>query len=63
VHLPEINGTASFELPVLATYVIRPDLTIAYASVDADYTRRPDPDEILSHLHTSAAAARAPASS
>ena len=65
VHLPEINGTASFELPVLATYIVRPDLTIAYASVDADYTRRPDPDEILSHLQTSAATVRAgaPASS
>jgi peroxiredoxin len=65
VHLPEINGTASFELPVPATYIVRPDMTIAYASVDADYTRRPDPDEILSHLQTSAAAARvsAPASS
>ena len=65
VHLPETNGTASFELPVPATYIVRPDLTIAYASVDADYTRRPDPDEILSHLQTSAAAASAgaPASS
>jgi peroxiredoxin len=59
VDLPEINGAASFELPVPATYIIRPDLTIAYASVDADYTRRPDPDEILSHLQMSAAVARA----
>ena len=58
VHLPEINGTPSFELPVPATYVVRPDLTIAYASVDADYTRRPDPDEVLSHLQVGAAAAR-----
>jgi peroxiredoxin len=58
IQLPEINGSDSFELPVPATYIVRQDLTVAYASVDADYTRRPDPDEILSHLQTSAAAAR-----
>ena len=30
-----------------ARYVIATDGTIAYAEVNADYTRRPDPSELL----------------
>ena len=30
-----------------ARYVIRTDGVIAYAEVNADYTRRPDPSELL----------------
>jgi|APTNR8051073442_1049403.scaffolds.fasta_scaffold11046_1 peroxiredoxin len=56
IDLPATNGSASFELPVPATFVIRSDRTITYAAVDADYTRRPDPGSILSHLQAMAPA-------
>jgi peroxiredoxin len=56
VNLPFVNGDSSWELPVPATYVIgrdsraqasaRPNL-IQYAAVDADYTYRPEPTEVL----------------
>ena len=42
-----------------ARYVIRTDGVIAYAEVNADYTRRPDPSEllpVLSRLKVGAAA-------
>jgi peroxiredoxin len=50
IDLPRYNGTHSFELPIPATYVIARDNRIAYASVDADYTKRPDPAAILAKL-------------
>ena len=34
-------------LPMPATFVIRADRTIVYAHVEADYTRRPEPLEVL----------------
>ena len=42
-----INGDSSWTLPMPARYVIRADGMIAYAEVNPDYTRRPDPDELL----------------
>jgi peroxiredoxin len=57
IDLPATNGSSSFELPVPATYIIRPDRTITYAAVDADYTRRPDPGGILDVLQAMSAAA------
>lgn len=48
--LPAYNGDERFELPLPATYVIRPDGQIAYAFVDADYTRRMEPSEIIEVL-------------
>jgi len=48
--LPAYNGDDRFELPLPATYVIRADGTIGYAFVDADYTRRMDPVEIIQAL-------------
>lgn len=50
IDLPQRNGSETFELPVPATYIIRPDRVISYAHVDPDYTRRPHPGDILSHL-------------
>jgi peroxiredoxin len=41
------NGEDSWTLPMPALYVIRTDGVIAYAEVNADYTRRPDPSELL----------------
>ena len=44
------NGDQTFELPVAATYVINTDGTIAHGFIDADYTQRLDPTEIVTAL-------------
>ena len=48
--LPNFNGDPSWTLPMPARFVIAPDRTIVYAEVNPDYTRRPEPDEMLSVL-------------
>lgn len=48
--LPAFNGDGSWTLPMPARYVIARDGTIAYAEVNPDYTRRPDPSELLPTL-------------
>ncbi len=48
--LPGYNGDQSWELPLAATYVLKPDSTISYARIDADWRQRPEPEEILTHL-------------
>ncbi len=48
--LPRYNGDESFELPIPATFVVAQDGQIIYAFVDADYTKRLDPIEIVSIL-------------
>lgn len=50
VDLAVFNGEPSWTLPMAARYVIAPDGLIAYAEVNADYTRRPDPSELLPTL-------------
>jgi peroxiredoxin len=45
--LPQFNGEESWTLPMPARYVIAQDGTIAYAEVNADYTRRPEPSAIF----------------
>jgi peroxiredoxin len=45
--LSRINGDSSWTLPMPARYVIGADALIAYAEVNPDYTRRPDPEELL----------------
>ena len=45
--LSRTNGDSSWTLPMPARYVIGTDGVIAYAEVNPDYTRRPDPDELL----------------
>ncbi|MEO1093361.1 MAG: peroxiredoxin-like family protein [Cyanobacteria bacterium J06638_28] len=52
IDLPAHNGDDTFELPIPATYIVRPDGTIAHASINADYTQRMDPQEILEALKT-----------
>lgn len=47
VHLPKINGDESWTLPMPARFVIAQDGTIEYAEVNPDYTKRPDPSELL----------------
>ncbi len=44
------NGDESWTLPQPATFVIRPDGTLAFTGVDPDYRVRPEPDELLDEL-------------
>lgn len=58
VELPTIHGDGEWNLPMPARYVIAPDGTIAYAEVNPDYTRRPEPADlfpVLDQLATKAA--------
>jgi peroxiredoxin len=48
--LPSFNGDPSWTLPMPARYVIGRDRAIVYAEVNPDYTRRPDPSELLPAL-------------
>ena len=45
--LAAINKDPSWVLPMPARYVIGTDGVVAYAEVNPDYTRRPDPSELL----------------
>ncbi len=50
IDLPAANGDQTFELPVPATFVIAADGTVAWRFVDADYTKRAEPDEVIAAL-------------
>jgi peroxiredoxin len=45
--LPTINNDPAWVLPMPARYVIDTNGVIAYAEINPDYTRRPDPSELL----------------
>jgi peroxiredoxin len=55
--LPAFNGDPSWTLPMSSRYVIGQDGTILYAEVNPDYTRRPDPEDVIPALEKPAAAA------
>lgn len=48
--LAVVNGDPSWTLPMPARFVIDRNGAIAYAEVNPDYTRRPDPSELLPTL-------------
>jgi peroxiredoxin len=50
INLPFTNGDESWELPVPATYILNRNRSVLFSSVNADYTERPEPAEILSQL-------------
>jgi peroxiredoxin len=50
VNLPFANGDDSWELPIPATYVLERDGRVLWASVDADYSGRPEPGDLLQQL-------------
>jgi len=50
VNLPIANGDDSWELPIPATYIIGRDQSVGYASLNPDYSERPEPAELLDHL-------------
>ena len=48
--IPKFNGDESWDLPIPATYIVNTDGKIVYAFVNADYTKRMEPTEIISKL-------------
>lgn len=50
IDIPAFNGDDSFKLPVPATYIIAQDGVIVYDFVNADYTLRLEPAEIIAIL-------------
>ena len=47
IDLAVHNGEPSWTLPMPSRYIIGRDGVIAYAEVNPDYTRRPDPEELI----------------
>ena len=50
IEVEKHNGAGQFDLPLAATFVIAQDGTIASAFVEADYTARKDPTEVVAEL-------------
>lgn len=55
--LPAFNGDPSWTLPMPGRFVIAPDRTVLYAEVNPDYTRRPEPEDMLPALRRAGAVA------
>jgi peroxiredoxin len=55
--LPRFNGDSSWTLPMPGRFVIGPAGAILYAEVNPDYTRRPEPEDLLPVLERTRAAA------
>lgn len=51
ISLSERNGNTSWFLPVPATFIIAQDGLIAWRFVDADFTHRAEPADIIKALH------------
>ncbi|MCH4893672.1 redoxin domain-containing protein [Sphingomonas sp. SFZ2018-12] len=58
-QLPAFNGDDSWTLPMPARFVIGSDGIITYAEVNPDYTRRPEPADMLPAIRRAAAPALA----
>jgi len=52
INIPKANGDDSFELPIPATYIIDTGGTVKGAYINADYTKRLDPEDIISTLES-----------
>ena len=50
IDLPARNGDDSHELPIPATYVLAPSGRVAWAHVEADFTRRAEPTDAVAAL-------------
>lgn len=46
------GSTSTYELPLAATYILGPDGVVRWRFVDADYSRRADPLDVLEALRT-----------
>ena len=54
IDLPTFNGDPSWTLPMPARYVIGQNSMVLYAEVNPDYTRRPEPQDMLPPLRRAA---------
>ena len=52
IDLEKHNGAGQFDVPLAATYVVDAAGTIVYAVVDADYTIRAEPSEVVKVLQS-----------
>jgi len=52
IEVEKHNGEGQFDLPLAATFIITKDGTVASSFVDADYTARQEPAEIVTALKT-----------
>lgn len=52
IILPTANGMEEWRLPMPARYIIDSSGAIRDRHVHADYTQRPEPEEILEILHS-----------
>lgn len=59
LELPRIHGDGQWNLPMPARYVVDAAGTIAYAEVNPDYTRRPEPSDLFPVLDDLSASAEA----
>ena len=50
IHLNKLNGTPNWTLPIPATFIISKDGLITSTYINADYTKRMEPDDILKQL-------------
>jgi peroxiredoxin len=50
IDLPAANGDDTFRLPLPATYVVTREGVVAWRFVDADYTKRAEPDDVIAAL-------------
>ena len=50
INLPFANGDDTWELPIPATYIVERDGRVLWASASADFTERPEPEEVLHKL-------------
>jgi peroxiredoxin len=50
IRLPDFNGDESWELPSPATFIVGRDGRIVWRFIDANYTHRADPDDIIAEL-------------
>lgn len=55
--LPVFNGDPSWTLPMPARFVVAQDGLVLYAEVNPDYTRRPEPEDMLPALRRAASLA------
>ncbi len=58
IDLPTFNGDDSWTLPMPARYVIGAGGQIRAAHVNADYTRRPEPEETVVDVKAAVQTAR-----
>ncbi|MEM8564166.1 MAG: peroxiredoxin-like family protein [Pseudomonadota bacterium] len=50
IDLEQYNGKGQYELPLAATFVVNKDGVIISAFVEADYTKRQEPSEVIEAL-------------